>query len=85
MVPLMLFLRGRCCKAALNVGDDFSGSPLPFSLMLHSSLVFTPAGVFSFVKTSLHVLDTFLRATLAFTVVIHSFLSLCYGQESGYQ
>lgn len=82
-VPLMLLLRVRCCTTALNVGDDFSGFPFPFSLRLYSSLVFTTAGFFSSVKTSLHVLHTFLRAALIFTVVIHSFQSLCHDQEPG--
>lgn len=80
-VPLMLFLGDRCCKAALS--DDFSGFPLPFSLGRNCSLVFTTAGVLSSVKIALHVLHTFLRAALAFTVVSHSFQSLCYDQESG--
>lgn len=81
-VPLMLFLRQRCCKASLHVGD-FSGFPLRFSLRLYSSLVFSTAGVLPSVKTFLHVSHTFLRAALRFTVVVHSFQSLCHDQESG--
>lgn len=65
------------------LGDDFSDFPLPFSLRLCSSLVFMSAGFFPSIKTSLHVLHTFLRAALTSTNVIHSFQSLCYDQESG--